>query len=365
MSKVQTTPIRVGFIGLNPDSHWAATAHLPALKALSDRYQIVGVANSSLASSQRTAEALGLPHAFASAQELAASPEIDLVIVTVKVPYHRELVTAALAAGKHVYCEWPLGNGLAEARELTALAAAKGVVAAAGTQARAAVEIEHLAKLIADGYVGKVLSTTLIGSGGNWAGQCIAEHAYLFDTANGATMQAIPLAHTFAAVKDVLGPFGDLSARFVSNFDKVTLAETGETAPKDAPDQVLIHGTMESGAAVAVHYRGGVSRGTNLLWEINGTEGDIQVTADLGHAQMVQLTLRGARGDATEMESLMPSAEAYAGWPEDALVRNVTRMYARLADDIQNGTHTVPSFQDAVALHEVIDAIETSARASS
>ena len=197
------TAIRIGFIGLNPDSHWAATAHLPAIKALGDRFQIVGVANSSPESSQRTAKALNLPIAFESPQALAASDEIDLVVVTVKVPYHFELVTAALVAGKHVYCEWPLGNGLEEARQLAELAEAKGVVAVTGTQARAAVEVEHVAKLIREGYVGKVLSTSLIGSGGNWGSAAIAEHAYLFDSKNGASMQVIPMAHTLAAVQDL------------------------------------------------------------------------------------------------------------------------------------------------------------------
>ncbi len=47
--------IRVGFIGLNPDSHWAATAHLPALDWLNDEFEIVGVANSSFESARRTA----------------------------------------------------------------------------------------------------------------------------------------------------------------------------------------------------------------------------------------------------------------------------------------------------------------------
>ncbi|MFD2017951.1 Gfo/Idh/MocA family protein [Vibrio olivae] len=114
--------LKVGFIGLNPDSHWAAMAHLPALQSMPEKFTIVGVANSSLESAQRTAEALKLPHAFASAQDLVNSPEIDVVVITVKVPYHFELVSAALNAGKHVYCEWPLGNGLEEARQLTALA---------------------------------------------------------------------------------------------------------------------------------------------------------------------------------------------------------------------------------------------------
>ena len=63
-------PLRIGFIGLNPDGHWAATAHLPALNSLTDKYALVGVANSTPESAHRTAEALGLPHAFANAVAL-------------------------------------------------------------------------------------------------------------------------------------------------------------------------------------------------------------------------------------------------------------------------------------------------------
>ncbi len=357
------TPIRVGFIGLNPDSHWAATAHLPALKALGDKFTIVGAANSTPESSRRTAEALNLPHSFENVDQLVNSPEVDLVVVTVKVPHHLELVTAALKAGKHVYCEWPLGNGLEEARQLEELARKKGVVAVVGTQARPALEIEHLKKLIEEGFVGEVLSTTLIGSGGNWAADTVEELYYLFDEKNGATMQSIPLAHTLAAMRDVLGEIDALSARFVTHYNTVKITDTGEVRNKTVPDQIMVHGTLASGAALSIHYRGGVSRGTNLLWEINGTEGDIQVTGDLGHAQMIQLTVRGARGDETELVSLMPEDSAYEGWPEFAGARNVGRVYERLYNDLCNGTQTAPSFQDAVALHELLDKIEKSARA--
>src|SRR5207253_4259258 len=54
---------------------------------------------------------------------------------------------------------------------------------------------------------------------------------------------------------------------------------TGERKPMTADDQVCVSGLLESGAALSIHYRGGRSRGTNLLWEINGTEGDLQLTA--------------------------------------------------------------------------------------
>ena len=53
--------------------------------------------------------------AYAAGQALIADPEIDVVTVATRVPDHRALVLAALAAGKHVYSEWPLGRSSAEA----------------------------------------------------------------------------------------------------------------------------------------------------------------------------------------------------------------------------------------------------------
>ncbi len=353
-------PIRVGFIGLNPGIHWAATAHIPALKALADDFVVVGVANTSLASARKAADAFGLPHAFENAQALVNSPEIDLVVVTVRVPHHYELVTAALNAGKHVYCEWPLGNGLTEARELADLAEAKGVVAAVGTQMRVAPEVEYLRQLIADGYVGEVLSTTLIGSGNSWGPTTDANHSYLYDTANGATMLTIPLAHTLAGVQEVLGGVADLDARLLNRRKTVSVTETKESLPFSSHDQVLVQGSLASGAAISIHYRGGMARGTNLLWEINGTEGDIQVTGANGHGQIVQLSIRGARGDSAELEPLTPPSSAYEGWPGESIPRNVARVYDLVAQDIRTGTRSAPSFRDAVALHGIIDAIESS-----
>jgi predicted dehydrogenase len=347
-------PIRVGFIGLNHDSHWAAAAHLPALKSLAAQFEIVGVANRSMESARATADALNLPFAFENAQALIQSQEVDLVVITVKVPYHFELVKAALEAGKHVYCEWPLANGLKEATQLAELAAAKGVVAAIGTQMRYAPEVAYLKKLIADGYVGRVLSTTLIGSGGNWGKETIADYAYLFDKANGATMLTIPLAHTLVGLTEVLGDIEQVSACMLNNFTEVKITDTGETKPKTAEDQIMLQGKLKSGAAISVHYRGGISRGTNLLWEINGTEGDIQVTGENGHGQIVQLSIRGANGENKELEPLTPSAGVYEGWPEFSGARNVAHIYALIAEDIRTGSRKAPTFPDGVALHRLI-----------
>src|SRR5207237_5703012 len=108
------------------------------------------------------------PVAFDNHQDLVNRADVDVVAVTVKVPYHLELATAALNAGKAVYCEWPLGNGLIEAKTLAALANEKGVLAVAGLQARSAPSVAYVRDLIKQGYVGELLSTTLVGSGMGW-----------------------------------------------------------------------------------------------------------------------------------------------------------------------------------------------------
>jgi predicted dehydrogenase len=356
--------LKVGIVGLEPGRSWADRAHLPALRALSEIYEIVGVANSSLASAEKAAAATGLPRAFANVAELVSEPEIDIVAVTVKVPHHLEIVNAALDAGKHVYCEWPLGNGLAEAEELAALATAKGLLGVVGTQACAAPEIEYLKHLIADGFVGEVLSTTLVGRGGGWGGSITDKKssAYLLDKANGATMLSIPVGHTLAALRNVLGDVAKVSSVLATRRTTAVVLDSDETLPMSAPDQVLVSAVLSSGAPVSVHYRGGLARdGEGFLWEINGTEGDIQVSGPFGHTQMVQLSLKGARGNEKAFKPLEVPTYYRAGFPEDVVAGNVARMYARMASDLRRGTRTAPNFDDAVAVHGIIAAIERAA----
>jgi predicted dehydrogenase len=354
-------PLGVGIVGLQPGRSWAAVAHVPALRSLPEDYEIVGVTNSTPSSGQRAAEACDIPRAFADVAELVASPAVDVVTVTVKVPHHFEIVKAAIDAGKHVYCEWPLGNGLEEAQTLAGMARAKGVLGIAGTQARAAPEIEYLRQLIADGYVGKVLSSTLIGSGRVLGPQVNQAGAYILDIRNGANLLTIPLGHTLAALRDVLGGVVDLSARLANRRSSAIVAETQEAVPMTSHDQVLVNAVLSGGVPIAIHYRGGMSRGTNLLWEINGTEGDIQVVGESGHAQMVQLSLRGARADVPSMQPIEVPPSFYTGWPKEVLPGNVARVYARMAADLRDGTTTAPTFDDAVAIHRIIAAIEASA----
>jgi predicted dehydrogenase len=124
-------------------------------------------------------------------------------------------------------------------------------------------------------------------------------------------------------------------------------------------------GTLTSGATASVHVREAVAGGTGFLWEINGTDGTLRITAEAALPEIYPLTVAGARGRNELAELAVPEALTQK-WPalsslEGAPAYNVGRAYAAFAADIDNGTHTVPDFADGVRRREVISVIERAA----
>src|SRR5256885_1598455 len=229
MSKGGAKRIRVGIIGANPDRGWAAQAHIPALRSLAGDFEITALSTSRRESADAASKLFGVPTAFDNHQDLVSNPAVDVVAVTVKVPYHLELATAALEAGKAVYCEWPLGNGLNEAETLAALAQNQGVLAVAGLQGRSAPSVAYVRDLVKQGYVGEVLFTTLVGSGMGWGPTAEPFNAYLNDRKNGATMLSIAVGHTADALCYCLGEVRELSATMAMRRPTFTISETSES----------------------------------------------------------------------------------------------------------------------------------------
>jgi predicted dehydrogenase len=189
---MSASTLGVGIIGVSPVRGWPATAHIPALRALPN-YEIRALSAHSAESARAAGEAFGVSAVFSDHEQLVAQPDIDVVAVTVKVPHHRELVSAALAAGKAVYCEWPLGRDLDDARAMAALAAEQGVRTVVGLQARQAPAIERVQELLSDGYVGEVLSTSMVGL--SVLGDVLVQpNAYMLDKTNGPTCLRSPSA---------------------------------------------------------------------------------------------------------------------------------------------------------------------------
>ena len=353
-----TRTIRVGIVGATVTqggSGWGQNAHVPALKAL-PAYELKAVCTAHEDTAKASAAAFGAEHAFHRFSDMAAHPEIDLIVVCVRVPGHRELVVAGLQAGKAVFCEWPLGRTLAEAEEMATLARQRSVTTIVGLQARSDPAILYARELIEGGYIGEVLTASLTtsaqavlqrGPGRIWQGA----------RANGANTLTIAGGHAIDALCAVLGEFAEISARVATRIPEWRTLE-GKPVPVDAPDSIGVIGRTVGGAEVTVNVAAVPFPGGNRM-EIYGREGTLIVRAD-GSFNIGPSQVHGGKGKEPVAPMPIPSKHrvAPAGIPTGPPY-NVAQAYARAAEALRGGVFDV-DFNLAVRRHRLIDAIERS-----
>jgi len=352
--------IRVGIVGATVTqggSGWGANAHVPALKAL-PHYELKAVCTAHEDTAKASAAAFGAERAFHRFSDMAAHPEIDLIVVCVRVPGHRDLVMAGLQAGKAVLCEWPLGANLGEAEEMAGLARQRSLKTIVGLQARSDPTILYARDLVQGGYIGDVLTANLNtvaqaqlqrGPGRIWQGV----------RANGANTLTIAGGHAIDALCAVLGEFAELSARVSTRIPEWRTLE-GTPVPVDAPDSINVVGRMVSGAEVSINVAAVPSNPGGNRLEIYGREGALVIRANgalsLGPNQM-------HAGKGKESMVAMPVPAKYRFAPEGTpggQPYNVAQAYARAADALRGGGSFDVDFNLAVQRHKLIDAIERS-----
>ncbi|MCW5802117.1 MAG: Gfo/Idh/MocA family oxidoreductase [Deltaproteobacteria bacterium] len=350
-----TKPIGVGVIGAGA-SAWASLAHLPALAAL-PAYRLVAVSTTRQASADETARRFGVPHAFAGADALIAHPEVELVVVSVRAPAHAPLVRAALAAGKHVFCEWPVGATTEHTVELAELAARAGVHTFTGLHRRFAPSVVHLRSLLAGGYLGTLRSIHVHGAIPLLGARRPSAYAYTADLANGANALHTLTPHLLDTALSVVGEPTSLSALVTRQFDSTTIEETGETVPVTAPDQIAVIGTLPGGAVLSARIEAGKGS-AHLGWTLTGTDGDLEVGPDL--------SLRGARAGGGPLAPIEVPATA-APVPRGTLgddAHQVAQLYAAIAVALRGGAADplVPTFREAARIRRFLDALLESSR---
>ena len=248
--------LRVGIIGASAAGGWARDGHVPAVQAL-DGLLFAAVATNSQKTADASARAFGVPAAFGSGMDLIRAPDIDLVTVATRVPDHRNLVLAAIAAGKHVYCEWPLGRDVAEAEELTAAARAAGVHVAVGLQLRGSPVVRRAREMIASGAIGRVLSVSVQSATAGFGPDVPAPFVYLEDPASFANLVTIQGAHTIDLAVAVAGALGDGSALATAQYPEIRAGDDREVRKRVTYDHLLLQGRLVQGGTLAVAVAGG------------------------------------------------------------------------------------------------------------
>jgi predicted dehydrogenase len=347
--------IRLGLIGASVGGTWSARSHLPAVLTSPD-VELTAVCTTKADSAEAARRAYGARLAFADYREMIASPEIDAVAVVVRVPSHYAPTKAALEAGKHVYCEWPLGRTTAEAVELAALAKANQRVTAVGVQARVNPALMHMKEQVEAGFVGDVLAihVSLLREG---VLSRPSHRTWQRDVELGANTLTIAAGHTVDAMRFVAGDFSRLSAVVATQAKQWLDTGSGTWLDVTSPDNVLLSGYLADGAVASVHVGAIPFAGSGYRMEIYGREGTLVATGE-DSPQLGKVFLHGAkRGDKL---APMPVPERFTlaapGTPSGE-ASNVGQMYALFAQAIRDGKSQQPTFETAVELHRLIDTI--------
>ncbi|MFZ2997918.1 Gfo/Idh/MocA family oxidoreductase [Sphingobium sp.] len=340
--------LRLGIVGGNATRAWAHDAHLPALRRL-PQFAITAVSARTQDLAEAARVAFGAERAFGDSLALVQDPDIEVVAVTVKVPEHRAIVLAALAAGKHVYCEWPLGRDLAEAREIAAAVTPASHVMI-GLQALSSPAVRHAARLVREGLLGKLKLCRVLSPMAGWGNQAPPHFAYLQDKLNGATLETIGGGHTLAAIEAVVGRYVEVDARTSILQPTVQIMGTQDSVTRTCADHMLVLGRHDSGCVSTL--------------EVTGADCEHGFRFELiGEKATIKLTSTNPRGFQTGTIHVEASVVA-APEPDLAIAGlvaapvNVSEAYLRLAADIAADTRTVPDFDDAVRLASLLEAID-------
>ncbi len=155
-------PLRIGVIGVGALTLRGILPHL-SQDDVKDRVRLAALCDPVRERAQAAAAQYGVPHAFASVDEMLAEAEIDAVTVASPIGLHYAHCRAALEAGKHVHANKTMTTAVGEADELIALAEEHDlrIVASPGEVLRT--HVPRTRELIESGAIG-VLSWALCGS---------------------------------------------------------------------------------------------------------------------------------------------------------------------------------------------------------
>ncbi len=349
--------LRLGVVGANPNIGWASRTHMPAILALPE-FDLTAVCTTRRESAEASAEKYDAKRSYWSYRELVVDPEVDVVDVCVRVPYHHEIVMAALEAGKHVYCEWPLAATVAQAAEMAELAEKKRLHAMVGLQARGAPSVIRMRQLIAEGWIGRVLSATMTQYNAGLLLERTPDALWRGERANGAHTLSIATGHAIDAFCWCVGQFTEV-AGIVDTLAPEWPLQGGGTVRVSSPDSVTVNGRLASGAVATVSVGSVPWHGSGFRMEVYGTEGTLVATGRANQVQAEGVRLRGGRRGDNELAELeIPDELRWA--PPDVPTGtpiNVAQMMRRFAEGIHTGQHPAPTFADAVRNHRLLDAI--------
>ena len=337
-----------------PGEHkrFAVVAHLPALKALPNLYEIAATCTTRLATAEAAARKFGIPHYFDDVEKmLAALPDIDVVCVAVRPALQFEIVMTALKAGKHVYCEHPLGTKTAEALAMCRLAKEKGVRTVVGHQQHYEPGMLQLAEMIREKKIGEVLSFNISYVSD---GSIVEQDRDWLASGDADIRPTWRSGHTLERLISAFGEVGSVCA---------DLSRRGGT---DNVDNLNVLLRMKSGAPGTMHLCQAAWFKLGWALTVYGSRGMLMLRSESPKHHR-HLILEG--GGVDSLDQGRPKLATITPDPKFQFVTtldektppySVAQTWHALAKAIHRGHECSPNFAEEAGLHKVLDAIEES-----
>ncbi|WP_329620312.1 Gfo/Idh/MocA family oxidoreductase [Streptomyces sp. NBC_01255] len=327
-------------------------------------------------------------HGWAAAETdwraLIARDDVQLVDVCTPGDSHAEIAVAALEAGKHVLCEKPLANSVAEAETMAAAAAAaaaRGQIAMVGFNYRRVPALSYARQLVADGRLGELrhvrvtyLQDWLVDRGFPLTWRLEREHA-----GSGALgdlgAHAVDLAQYL--VGEPLVGVSALTETFVRKRPLLAGAAAGGLAggagseaygQVTVDDAALFTGRLASGALASFEAtRMAAGRKNALRLELNGEKGSLAFDLErLNELSFHDHTEPAVSAGFRRILVTEPDHPYLEGWWPPGHGLGYEHTFAHQARDlvlaIASGTAPAPSFADGLQVQRVLAAVEDSAR---
>ncbi|HTR19987.1 MAG TPA: Gfo/Idh/MocA family oxidoreductase [Gemmatimonadales bacterium] len=343
--------VRIGLIGTG----FARRVQLPAA-ALVEGVSVTAIASGRRANAEAVAREFHIPHVFEDGVALAASTDVDLVIVSSTPPTHARYAIAALDAGKHVLCEKPMALNAAEAQRM---------VDAAARHPRQVAWVDHelryepnrraVADRIRAGAIGELrhlelsLKPYLRGDGRPQAYG--APWNWWFDAAQGGGLLGAVGSHLvdlcrFWTASEVVHVTGR-----VDTFIRERTDASGTVRPVTADDFTSFVLKMGSGATATLTLSSVAHHGPGHLAQISGTEGTMVLT---GETKLEIAKAGGAFEDVSAVDDLWERTTPNNMWAR-SFVRLLREMAAVIAGRPPSGKPA--GFRDGWQVQRVLDAV--------
>ncbi|MDQ3327964.1 MAG: Gfo/Idh/MocA family oxidoreductase [Chloroflexota bacterium] len=376
MSEIGIGLVGYKFMGRAHSNAWRQVGHffdvdpVPRLRAVTGRDE---------ASIKEAAASLGWEGYETSYDRLLARDDIQLIDVCTPGNSHHDIAIAALRAGKHVLCEKPLANTLAEAKEMVEAAELAGTVNMVTFNYRRVPAVQLAKQLIAEGRIGEVrhwravylqdwildpqfplvwrLQKDLAGSGA--LGDIGAHIVDLAQFLVGPITEVIGTLNTFIKERPTeeasTGGSG-LAAAGGTQMGEVTV-----------DDSTTILARFESGATGTFEAtRLAAGRRNYNSFEINGSEGSLVFNLERLNELQVYFTSDPEDVQGFRTISVTEAVHPFTGawWPAGHIIgyeHSFVHTIKDLLDGVKNNESPAPTFLDGYRCQAVLDAVEQSA----